>query len=43
MVDWAPGEKAKIQAKITAAMKEIVKRKVGDKTIAEVMTMMKGQ
>lgn len=43
MMEWEPGEREKVQARIDEAMTEIVKQKVGDSTIGEVIKLMKGQ
>ena len=43
LIDWAPGERDKVQAVIDAAMVEIAQRPVGDSTIEELIDLMKGQ
>ncbi len=41
IVDWADGEREKVQAAIDGAMAAIAGNSVGDRTIAEVMALMK--
>ncbi len=42
IVDWAEGEREKVQAAIDAAMTAIAGNSVGDRTVGEIMTLMKG-
>ncbi len=42
LVDWAPGEREKVQAKIDAVMIDLKERKAGDSTIGEIMTLLAG-
>ena len=43
LLDWAPGEREKVQAAIDAAMDVIAGNPVGDSTVGEIMAQMKGE
>ncbi len=43
IVDWAEGERDKVQAVIDAAMTSMEDNTVGDRTIGEIMALMKGE
>ena len=43
LLDWAPGEREKVEALITAAMEDIETLPAGDKTIGDIIALMKGE
>ena len=43
LLDWAPGEREKVEAVIAAAMEDIVAQSAGDKTIGDIIALMQGQ
>ncbi len=43
LLDWAPGEREKVEAAVAAAMAEIVQEPAGDKTIGDIVALMQGQ
>lgn len=43
LLDWAPGEREKVEAAIDAAMATIANNPAGDGTVGEIMALMKGQ
>ena len=43
LLDWAPGEREKVEAVIAAAMEDIVAQSAGDKTIGDIIALMQGE